>query len=115
MPIMAKAPGKKPPSKTEITKNIADATGLSKKQVTAVLEALTEEIRRSLGARGPGVFALPGLVKIEKRKVPAQPLRKGVQVRNPRTGDVTIKDIPAKPPSVKVKVRPLKALKAMVM
>ena len=108
---MAKAPAKKAPTKTEILNNIAEATELSKKDVTAVLEALSEEIRKSLSSRGPGVFAIPGLIKIEKKKVPARPARKGVP--NPfKPGELM--DVAAKPASVKIKVRALKNLKDMV-
>ena len=50
-------------------------------------------------------------MKIEKKKVPARPARKGVP--NPfKPGELM--DVPAKKASVKVKVRPLKALKAMI-
>jgi len=105
---MAKAV-KKTPSKTEILQNIANATSLTKKQVAAVLDTLTEEIRKSLGSRGTGVFALPGLLKIEKKKVPARPPQKGV--RNPFTG--LLQDRPAKPAYNKVKIRALRALKEM--
>ncbi|MCS7305355.1 MAG: HU family DNA-binding protein [Thermoguttaceae bacterium] len=98
----------KSPTKSQIIGNIAEATQLTRKQVTAVLDALTEEIRKAL--KGPGIFTLPGLVKIVKKKVPAQKARKGV--RNPFTGE--IRDIPAKPATVRVRVRPLKALKDMV-
>jgi nucleoid DNA-binding protein len=112
---MAKAaPAKKAPSKTEVTRNIAEATDLKPKQVAAVLEALGEEIKKALGNRGPGVFAIPGLVKIVKRRVPARPARKNAEVRDIRTGQVTIKDIPAKPAYNKVAVRALKNLKGMV-
>lgn len=107
----ATAPAKKAPSKSEVTNNIAEATELSKKQVTAVLDALANEIKKSLSSKGPGVFAVPGLVKIEKKKVPARPARKGVP--NPfKPGELM--DQPAKPASVKVKVRALKNLKDMV-
>jgi nucleoid DNA-binding protein len=107
----ATAPAKKAPSKSEVTNNIAEATGLSKKQVGAVLDALAGEIKKSLSNKGPGVFAVPGLVKIEKKKVPARPARKGVP--NPfKPGELM--DQPAKPASVKVKVRALKNLKDMV-
>lgn len=77
---MAKAPAaaKKAPSKSEITNNIAEATGLSRKQVTSVVEALQAEIKKALGNKGPGSFAIPGLVKIEKKKVPARPAKKNV-------------------------------------
>lgn len=108
---MAKAAkAKKPPTKTEILNNIAAATELNKRDVAAVLEALSEEIKKSLAPRGPGAFTLPGLVKIEKKKIPAQPAKKNW--RNPFTGE--LQDRPAKPASTKVKVRPLKNLKDMV-
>ncbi len=105
---MAKA--KKPPTKTEIMTNIANATGLSKKEVGAVMEALAAEIKRNLSPRGPGVFSIPGLVKIERKKVPARPAEK--DWRNPFTGE--IQERPAKPASTKIKVRALKNLKDMV-
>jgi len=107
---MAKEKKKKPPTKTEILTNIANATGLTKKEVAGVLDALAAEIKRNLGPRGPGVFSIPGLVKIEKKKVPARPAEKNW--RNPFTGE--IQDRPARPASVKVKVRALKNLKDMV-
>ncbi len=110
---MAKAAtaAKKAPSKSEVTNNIAEATGLSKKQVTSVLEALSGEIKKALSSRGPGVFAIPGLVKVEKKKVPARPAQKNVP--NPFKPGETM-DRAAKPASVKVKVRALKNLKDMV-
>ncbi len=106
---MAKAK-KKPPTKTEIMSSIADATGLSKKDVAAVFDALSDEIKKAMGSRGAGMFSLPGLLKIEKKKVPARPAQKNWL--NPFTKE--IQDRPAKPASVKVKVRPLKNLKEMV-
>jgi nucleoid DNA-binding protein len=101
---------KKPPTKTEILTNIANATDLTKKQVAAVMEALAAEVKKNLGPRGPGVVAIPGLVKIEKKKIPARPVQKNW--RNPFTGE--IQDRPAKPASTKVRVRALKNLKDMV-
>jgi nucleoid DNA-binding protein len=112
---MAKAAAaKKPLTKTQILANIAESTGLSKKDVGAVIESLGEEIRKSLSNKGAGAFTIPGLVKIEKKKVPARPAKKNAPVRDIRTGEVTIKDIPAKPAYMKVKVRALKNLKDMV-
>ncbi len=105
---MAKA-AKKAPTKTEVLQSIANATDLTKKQVGAVLEALTDEVRKNLGNRGSGVFTLPGLLKIEKKKVPARPAQKGV--KNPFTGE--LQDRPAKPAYNKVKVRALRNLKDM--
>ena len=101
---------KKSPSKSEILGNIATATELSRKQVSSVIDALTNEIKKSLGKKGTGIFAIPGLVKIERKSVPARPARKGVP--NPfKPGELM--DIPAKPATTKIKVRALKALKSM--
>jgi nucleoid DNA-binding protein len=107
---MAKKTGSKPLTKTEIMRSISETTNLPKKDVVAVLEALTDEITKALKKTGIGVFAIPGLVKIERKIVPARPAQKGV--KNPFTGE--LQDRPAKPASVKVRVRPLKNLKAMV-
>ena len=108
---MAKAAAPtKPLTKTELYANIAAATDVPKKQVAAVLEALAVEIKTSLGNKGAGAIAIPGLVKIEKKKVPARKAEKGVP--NPfKPGELM--DRPAKPAYSKVKVRALKLLKDM--
>ncbi len=108
---MAKAAApKKPLSKTEILNNIAAATDVPKKQVAAILDALAAQIKKSLGSKGPGVFAIPGLVKIEKKRIAARPAQTGVP--NPfKPGELM--DRPAKPAYNKVKVRALKTLKDM--
>ncbi len=106
---MAKA-AKKPLTKTEIFSNIGEATDLSRKQVAAVFAALAEEVKKSLGPRGAGAITIPGLIKIQKKKVPARPAQKNW--KNPFTGE--IQERPAKPASTKVAVRALKNLKDMV-
>ena len=107
---MAKA-AKKTPTKTEILNNLASATDLTKKQVAAVLEALAAEIKKNLGSRGPGAFTIPGLLKIEKKRVPARAAKKNVP--NPfKPGEFY--DQPARPAYNKVRVRALKNLKDMV-
>jgi nucleoid DNA-binding protein len=106
---MAKA-AKKAPTKTEILTNVANATDLTKKQVAAVFDALAAEIKKSMSPRGPGVFTIPGLVKITKRKIPAQPAQKNW--RNPFTGEM--QERPAKPARVKVRLTALKGLKDVV-
>lgn len=110
----AKAPAKKLPAiqdkytKTAILNTIAENTGLTKKDVSAVLDELTDLIERHIKKRGCGEFTLPGLLKIKTVKRPARPARKGVP--NPfRPGEVM--DIPRKPASTRVKVLPLKRLK----
>jgi nucleoid DNA-binding protein len=111
MPRAAKASVKKPMTKSELLNAISADTELTRKEVNAVLESLSTQISKSLGRRGAGAFTLPGLVKIEKKKVPARKARKGVP--NPfRPGELM--DVAAKPASTKVKVRALKNLKDMV-
>jgi nucleoid DNA-binding protein len=101
---------KKPLTKTELLTNIATATDVPKKQVAAVLEALDVEVKKSLSSKGAGMIKIPGLVKIEKKKVPARAAQTGVP--NPfKPGELM--DRPAKPAYNKVKVRALKLLKDM--
>ena len=107
----AKTTTKKPMTKSELLNAIAADTELTRKEVSAVLEALNTQIGKSMGRRGAGVFTIPGLVKIEKRKVPARKARKNVP--NPfRPGETM--DIPAKPASTKIRLRALKGLKEMI-
>jgi nucleoid DNA-binding protein len=109
--MMAKAAAaKKPLTKTELLANLATVTDVPKKQVAAVLEALAAEIKKSLGNKGAGAITIPGLLKIEKKRVPARPAQMGVP--NPfKPGELM--DRPAKPAYNKVKVRALKTLKDM--
>ncbi|MDX1965256.1 MAG: HU family DNA-binding protein [Pirellulales bacterium] len=104
----AKKPSPKSPSKSDILTAIAEATSISKKDVSAVMEALSGEIRKAIGKKGPGAFTIPGLVKVIRKEVPARPAKKGVMVLG------QLRDLPAKPASVKVTVRALKPLKAML-
>ena len=106
---MAKNSGKKPLTKSQIIGNISEDTGLSKKEVTAVFDALTDQIRKSLGRSGAGIFTVPGLMKVKVIRKPATKEREGI---NPFTKEPTI--FKAKPARNVVKVAPLKALKEMV-
>ncbi len=99
----------KPMSKSEIVSGIAEATGLAKKQVSAVFEAMAGQIQKSLSSRGPGVYTVPGLMKVYVVRKPATKARKGI---NPFTGEETM--FKAKPARNVVKIRPLKNLKDMV-
>lgn len=123
---VAKAPAKKAPAvkaapavvkpiaerqnKTQMLQQIADATELSKKQVQAVLDQLTNIIEGHIKKKGIGEFVLPGLLKITTVKKPATKARKGI---NPFTGEEVM--FKAKPASTSVKVRPLKKLKEMAV
>jgi nucleoid DNA-binding protein len=100
---------KDPLSKSGMIKTITDVTSLSKKDVVAVLECFTQVIEKHVKAGGPGVFVMPGLMKISVVKKPARPARKGV---NPFTGEEIM--IKAKPAYKAVKIKALKKLKEMV-
>lgn len=110
-PKAMKAPtvnANKVPTKGEVFAYIAEACGLSRKQVSMVFEALGKSIQANL-TRGPGLFTVPGLMKITVVRKPATKARKGT---NPFTGEEMI--FKAKPARKVIKVRPLKGLKAMV-
>ena len=98
----------KPPSKSELLAKIAEETGLSRKQVGSVFESLSNQIKKNVGGRGPGLFTVPGLMKIKVIKKPATKARKGI---NPFTKEETV--FKAKPARKVVKVLPLKSLKDM--
>ncbi len=98
----------KPATKSEILSNIAEATKLSRKQVASVLDALSGQVKTAVGKKGPGVFALPGLMKVIVIHKPATPERKGI---NPFTKQEQV--FAAKPARKVIKIRPLKALKDM--
>ncbi|CBL46857.1 Hypothetical protein HDN1F_32740 [gamma proteobacterium HdN1] len=95
-------------SKTQILSEIAENTGLAKKQVQGVLDELNSLIARHIGKKGVGQFTVPGLMKITVVNKPATRARKGI---NPFTGEETT--FKAKPARNVVKVRPLKKLKDM--
>ncbi len=103
-----KAPAK-PLTKTQLYANIAEATGLTKKDVSAVFDALSDEIQKAVSKRGPRQFTIPGLCKIVVQHKPAVRARKGI---NPFTGEEMM--FKAKPARDVIKVRPLKGLKDMV-
>ncbi|WP_188149821.1 HU family DNA-binding protein [Teredinibacter waterburyi] len=95
-------------SKTQILNQIVESTEVPKKQVSAVLDELTNIIEAHIKKRACGEFVMPGLFKILTVKKPARKARKGV---NPFTGEEQM--FAAKPASIQVKLRPLKKLKEM--
>jgi len=94
-------------SKTEFVEAIANQSGLEKKQVNAVLDALNNVVYKELKSENEVV--LPGLVKLTSVKKPAVPEREGI---NPFTKEKTM--FKAKPARKVIKPRPLKALKDAV-
>ncbi|WP_459614789.1 HU family DNA-binding protein [Bordetella sp. 2513F-2] len=120
-----KAPAKKAPAKTAVKKTAAtvrpikeamnksqlvayltETSGVEAKSVKAVLAALEGSVLGSVDKKGAGEFTLPGLFKVTVQKVPAKAKRFG---KDPFTGQE--RWFPAKPASVKVKLRALKKLK----
>jgi len=106
---MAKQTSAKPMNKSELISGIAETTGLTKKQVSSVFEAMTGQIKKSLGHSGPGAYMIPGLMKVYVVRKPAVKAHKGI---NPFTKEETM--FQAKPARNVVKIRPLKNLKDMV-
>lgn len=107
---MAKKTGSaKPMTKSEILSGIAESTGLARKQVSAVFEAMTGQIQKSLGRSGTGIYTVPGLMKLVVVRKPAVKAHKGI---NRFTGEEVM--FKAKPARNVVKIRALKSLKEMV-
>jgi nucleoid DNA-binding protein len=96
-------------SKSEVFAALAENTGMSKAQVAEFFDALTRVIGQNIGATGPGIFTLPGLLKIKVVRKAAVAARTGV---NPFTGKETV--FKAKPARNVVKLQALKPLKALV-
>ena len=96
-------------TKTEVFGGLAEASDLTRKQVSYVFDELAGMIKKDLGKPGPGVFTVPGLLKIKVVRKAATKSRKGI---NPFTGEPTI--FKAKPARNVVKVLALKGLKSMV-
>lgn len=104
--------GKKSPkgrTKSDTFKHVAETTSLSRKQVAAVFDSLIAIVKEDLGKKGPGVFTIPGLLKIKRIHKEAQPAREGI---NPFTKEPTV--FKAKPARNVVKAQALKSLKEMV-
>jgi nucleoid DNA-binding protein len=96
------------PTKSEVLACIAETTELSRKQVASVFDALSGLIKKNVGKKGPGMFVVPGLMKIVVIQKPATKAHKGI---NPFTKQEQM--FKAKPARKVIKVRPMKALKDM--
>lgn len=100
----------KAPNKSQIFTQIAERTGLTRKQVATVFDELGNAIKESVGKKGPGQFVMPGLMKIMVNKKPAT--KAGTRPNPFKPGEMM--DVKARPARNVVKVRPLKSLKEMV-
>lgn len=101
---------KKAMTKAAVVKDIATATKLTSKQVSEVLDVLVTIVKKELGKKGPGVFTIPGLVKLKtvhkkgtKEKMGPNPFKPGEQML-----------FKAKPARTVVKPRALKTLNEMI-
>ena len=106
--MATKTASAKPRTKSEVYTELATGTELSRKQISEVFDGLANLIKKDL-KKGPGVFTVPGLMKIKLVRKPATKARKGV---NPFTKEMMM--FKAKPARNVVKVLALRGLKAMV-
>ena len=86
--------------------HIAESTGITKKDVSTVVDALKGVVEAHVKAGK--IFTLPGLFKVKVTRKPATKARKGV---NPFTGQEMM--FKAKPARNVVKIQALKSLKDM--
>ena len=99
---------KEPMTKSQMFMAIAEETELTKKQVAAVIDSLSDIIEGHVKKGGAGAVNVAGLMKIKTVVKPATKARKGI---NPFTGEEMM--FKAKPKSKKIKVLPLSKLKGM--
>lgn len=106
-PVKA-ADSNKPPTKSEIYREIAAKTGLARKDVVGVCDALTDIMTKSVKKHGS--FNYLGLMRLTLVKKAA--VKGGKLVKNPFTGEM-VKQKP-RPASRSVRVRPMKSIKDML-
>src|SRR6185295_857733 len=96
-------------SKSDVFSTIADQVGIGRRDVAGVFHVMGAIIKADLSKGGPGVFKVPGLMRITVQRKPATKARMGI---NPFTKEEVM--FKAKPARNVVKVRPLRGLKEMV-
>jgi len=94
-------------TKSALINLIAEENEIPRKTAVGVYATFENLFLGSVHPRGVGEFVLPGLLKVNLRKVPAR--RAGTLVRNPATGEMV--KAAAKPASVRVKIRALSKLR----
>jgi nucleoid DNA-binding protein len=96
-------------TKGDIYGQLAERTKLSKKEIAGVFEAMGDLVTKELGKKGPGLFIIPGLLKLKRVSKPATKAKQGI---NPFTKQPMM--IKAKPARNVIKALPLKSLKDSV-
>ena len=106
------APAGKQRTKGEIYRTISEHTGLARKDVVSVFDTMARVMSVDLAKPAkdrPKIFTVPGLMKVTAMYKPPTAERRGI---DPFTKEE--RTFKAKPASTKIKIRPLKSLKAMV-
>jgi len=96
-------------SKAQIVAELAERSGLDRKQVQSVLSELLGLAERELGKDGPGEFVVPDMVKLRVKLTPGRDAHEGI---DPFTKEKRM--FPARPPSRKVRASVLKRMKDLV-
>ncbi len=97
-------------TKSQILSTLAEDTGLTKKEIATVMDAMADLAHRHLKKKGSGEFTVPSLgIKLRRVMKAARKARKGV---NPFTGEEIM--IKAKPATTSVRAVALKAIKDAV-
>nr|VFK40783.1 MAG: nucleoid DNA-binding protein [Candidatus Kentron sp. SD]VFK46480.1 MAG: nucleoid DNA-binding protein [Candidatus Kentron sp. SD] len=95
-------------NKSQLVSALSEGTGLTKKNVTLVLDELSDLVSRHVRSDGAREFVLPGLLKIRTAYKPPTEERRGILGI---TGKETV--FQAKPARMVVKITPLMGLKEM--
>lgn len=98
-------PIKEKMTKTQLLEHLMEETGLEKKQVKSVLDALESTILGHVRKKGAGEFMMPGMFKVVAKHIPA---KKGGEKKMSFGKEIITK---SKPATTRIKVRPMKKLK----
>jgi nucleoid DNA-binding protein len=96
-------------TKAQFLAAVAEKSGLDKRQVNALFDALASVIEEQLSDKGPGEVSILNLLKLKVKAVAATQDREGL---HPITKEKTL--IKGKPASRKVKASAMKGLKDLV-
>ena len=96
-------------SKAQIVAELAERSGLDRKQVQGMLTELLSLAERELGSDGPGEFVIPDMVKLRVKLTPGREAHEGI---DPFTKEKRM--FPARPASRKVRASVLKRVKDLV-
>jgi nucleoid DNA-binding protein len=96
-------------TKTQFLAAMAERSGLDKRQVNAIFDALQGLIKEQLSANGPGELTILNLLKLKVKETKATEDREGI---HPITKQPQV--IKGKPASRRVRATPMKGLKDLV-